>query len=80
MKNLFQITVVVLVIVITVVFLTFLMIGIVNVVVLRDTAESSGISAVAGGVSFRVLPFLVMAAAFLIAGLYFYLRRRKVPR
>jgi hypothetical protein len=80
MKSLFQITLVVFVVLITVAFLTFLLIGMVNVLAPHEVAETGGVSAWAGGVSFRVLYFLLLAAAFLIAGLYFYLRRRKLHR
>jgi hypothetical protein len=80
MKNLFQITLVVLVVVVTVAFLTFLLIGMVNVLAPHDVAETSGISVWAVGVSFRTLNFLFLAAALLVAGLYFYLRRRRLHR
>jgi hypothetical protein len=79
MKNVFQITLVVLVVVVTVVFLTFLMIGMVNVLAPHN-AETSGIVVWSGGVSFRALNLLLLAAAFVIAGLYLYLRRRRLHR
>lgn len=79
-QKLFQITIVLFLVVVSIA-----MVGLVATVIMstfRPTllAESGGISAVAGGVSERMIAYMIIAASLIIAGCYLFFRRRRFRR
>jgi LPXTG-motif cell wall-anchored protein len=79
-QKLFQITLVLLLIVISIAMLGLLVSVILSMFSSQMIAESSGISAGAGGITSRQLGYMVIGASLVIAGFYLFFRRRRFRR
>jgi hypothetical protein len=74
----FHVTVVLFLAIISIALLAFVFTGLFSLLDSPMLSGGSGISAVAGGLSAKLFGFLVIAGSLLVAGVYLFLRRRKL--
>ena len=79
-QKLFQITLVLLLAVVSVVVLGLAISIVMSALSANVTAESAGISVVAGGLTNRQLGAIIIAASLVVAGCFLFFRRRRFRR
>lgn len=79
-QKLFQITLVLFFVAVSIAVLGLLITAIMSAVQLPMLARGQGIVFVVGGVSERLIRYMIIAASLVIAGFYLFFRRRRFRR